>query len=143
MTEFFNIIAQFFTNIGIHPVFGSFMLGILTSLILFKKKKNQAVTYDVNQAKNISASSSTNHFNAPKTNFGNTTNFASQTTNFNNPHPSGKLNIDSQVTDQIVNLIRESKIIEAIRVYREASGLGLKEAKDVIERIASVTKRDS
>ena len=36
---------------------------------------------------------------------------------------------------RIVELIREGKKIHAVKLYRELSGLGLKEAKDEVDRI--------
>jgi ribosomal protein L7/L12 len=40
---------------------------------------------------------------------------------------------------QIQDLLRKRQKIEAIKAYREASGLGLKEAKDAVEAIAAST----
>ena len=36
-------------------------------------------------------------------------------------------------SDQIADLIRRGKKIEAIKVYREQTGVGLKDAKDAVE----------
>ncbi len=36
---------------------------------------------------------------------------------------------------RIVALLRQNRKIEAIKVYREQTGVGLKEAKDVIDRM--------
>lgn len=48
------------------------------------------------------------------------------------PVPRGK-----EADDEIRRLLREDRKIEAIKVYREATGCGLKEAKDAVERIAA------
>jgi ribosomal protein L7/L12 len=37
--------------------------------------------------------------------------------------------------DQITELLRQNRQIEAIRLYREVTGAGLKEAKDAVEEI--------
>ncbi len=37
--------------------------------------------------------------------------------------------------DEVVALAREGKKVPAIKVYREITGAGLKEAKDAVERI--------
>lgn len=37
---------------------------------------------------------------------------------------------------EVVALLREDKKIQAIKVYREITGAGLKEAKDAVERMA-------
>ncbi len=39
--------------------------------------------------------------------------------------------------DAIVQLLQDGKKIEAIKVYRQATGVGLKEAKESVEAIAS------
>lgn len=36
---------------------------------------------------------------------------------------------------EVVALLRDGKKIQAIKVYREITGVGLKEAKDAVERI--------
>ena len=38
-------------------------------------------------------------------------------------------------SDEIVNLLRQGRKIEAIKIYRERTNLGLKEAKDAVEEI--------
>ncbi|MEU5537273.1 ribosomal protein L7/L12 [Streptomyces sp. NPDC020362] len=37
--------------------------------------------------------------------------------------------------DEVNALVREGKKIQAIKVYREATGAGLKEAKEAVERL--------
>lgn len=39
------------------------------------------------------------------------------------------------VSDEVLDLVRQGKPINAIKVYREQTGVGLKEAKDVIDRL--------
>jgi hypothetical protein len=46
--------------------------------------------------------------------------------------PSG---LSADLTAQIHDLLRQSNKIGAIKLYREATGLGLKEAKDAVEAI--------
>ena len=45
------------------------------------------------------------------------------------------LNTSSFNSDEIVNLLRQGRKIEAIKIYRERTNLGLKEAKDAVEEI--------
>ena len=45
--------------------------------------------------------------------------------------------VDRSVPDQIRSLLLEGKKIEAIKIYREASGVGLKESKDAVEIVKS------
>ena len=39
--------------------------------------------------------------------------------------------------DQVRKLVAAGRLIDAIKLYREATGLGLKEAKDAIDRVAA------
>ncbi|MET8247834.1 ribosomal protein L7/L12 [Streptomyces sp. NPDC005202] len=39
--------------------------------------------------------------------------------------------------DEVAALVREGKTIQAIKVYREATGVGLKEAKEAVDRLAA------
>lgn len=43
--------------------------------------------------------------------------------------------MNSGVDPQILQLVREGKKIEAIKLYRESTGVGLKEAKDFVESL--------
>ena len=42
---------------------------------------------------------------------------------------------DSELTDQIVGLLGRGEKIEAVKLYRNQFGVGLKEAKEAVERI--------
>ncbi|MET9832144.1 ribosomal protein L7/L12 [Streptomyces sp. NPDC006385] len=42
---------------------------------------------------------------------------------------------DDPRMNEVVGLVREGKKIPAIKLYREITGAGLKEAKDAVERI--------
>ena len=44
--------------------------------------------------------------------------------------------IPAERHDQITDLLRQNRKVEAIRLYRETTGIGLKEAKDAVEEIA-------
>ncbi|HEY7159674.1 MAG TPA: ribosomal protein L7/L12, partial [Acidobacteriota bacterium] len=44
---------------------------------------------------------------------------------------------NNDLQEQVQSLLLQGKKIEAIKIYREASGLGLKEAKDAVELIES------
>ena len=43
---------------------------------------------------------------------------------------------DSELTSQVVNLLGRGEMIQAVKLYREHSGLSLKESKKAVERIA-------
>jgi ribosomal protein L7/L12 len=42
---------------------------------------------------------------------------------------------DSEITQEIIELVRMGRKIEAIRLYRELTGVGLKEAKEAVEAL--------
>jgi ribosomal protein L7/L12 len=42
---------------------------------------------------------------------------------------------DDPRLDEVIALARDGKKIQAIKVYREVTGVGLKEAKDAVERL--------
>ena len=44
--------------------------------------------------------------------------------------------IPAERHDQITDLLRQNRKVEAIRIYRETTGVGLKEANDAVEEIA-------
>lgn len=43
----------------------------------------------------------------------------------------------ADLEEQLCALLRDGRKIEAIKVYREAAGVGLKEAKDAVEGLAA------
>lgn len=53
------------------------------------------------------------------------------------PGQASELIIDEGVRQEIMMLLRSGRKIEAIKVYREKTGVGLKEAKDAVERLES------
>ena len=58
------------------------------------------------------------------------------------PKPPQTLEPDSVLKNQIEVLLAERKKIEAVKVYREATNSGLKEAKDAVERIQKELRKE-
>jgi ribosomal protein L7/L12 len=58
------------------------------------------------------------------------------------PDPPQTLEPDSVLKNQIERLLTERKKIEAVKVYREATNCGLKEAKDEVEHIQAEMRRE-
>jgi ribosomal protein L7/L12 len=57
--------------------------------------------------------------------------------------PSGVRNYDDPVLEsKIKSLLSKGKKLDAIRIYREEYGIGLKEAKNAVERIETSMPRD-
>jgi ribosomal protein L7/L12 len=50
---------------------------------------------------------------------------------------------DLEVSDDVISAVGAGHKIEAIKILREESGLGLAEAKDVIDRLARASKAES
>ncbi len=46
-------------------------------------------------------------------------------------------NPEGFITPEIAELVRKGNTLEAIKLYREHTGAGLKEAKDAIDRMAA------
>ena len=55
------------------------------------------------------------------------------------PMPVARPTIDAGTTAQVQALIAAGQVIEAIKLYRERTGLGLKEAKDAVDALARMT----
>ena len=57
--------------------------------------------------------------------------------------PSDSRNFDNPVLEsKIRSLLAKGKKIEAVKIYREEYGIGLKEAKDAVDRIEATMPRD-
>ena len=50
---------------------------------------------------------------------------------------------DLEISDQVIAAIDAGRKIEAIKVLREESGLGLKEAKDVVDSLTRTRRGES
>lgn len=51
--------------------------------------------------------------------------------------PDGHVNYeDLEISDEIIAAVDAGRKIEAIRILREESGLGLKESKEIVDRLA-------
>ncbi len=58
--------------------------------------------------------------------------------------PSDSRNFDNPVLEsKIRSMLAKGKKIEAVKIYREEYGVGLKEAKDAVDRIEATMPRDS
>ena len=57
--------------------------------------------------------------------------------------PSDSRNFDNPVLEsKIRSMLAQGKKIEAVKIYREEYGIGLKEAKDAVDRIEATMPRD-
>lgn len=44
--------------------------------------------------------------------------------------------VPAALDGEVIELVKRNQIIEAVKLYREQTGLGLKEAKDAVDEIA-------
>lgn len=57
--------------------------------------------------------------------------------------PSGTMDYDNPVLEgKIKSLLARGQKVEAVRIYREEYGVGLKQAKDAVDRLEASMKRD-
>jgi ribosomal protein L7/L12 len=57
--------------------------------------------------------------------------------------PSGSMDYDNPILEaKIQSLLANGQKIEAVKIYREEYGVGLKEAKDAVDRIEASLKRN-
>jgi ribosomal protein L7/L12 len=57
--------------------------------------------------------------------------------------PSGVMDYDNPILEaRIKSLLAKRQKIEAVKIYREEYGVGLKQAKDAVDRIEASMKRD-
>lgn len=129
MDPIFDVIAAWFLSAGLHPVLGSFLAGaaITYGLVLVFRPSNhepgapqppspgavkpQAALFELPANPGASVRQSTR---------------ISMSIN----------NAPVDVPDEVLAHIRAGNHIEAIKALRSASGLGLKEAKDVVDMMA-------
>jgi ribosomal protein L7/L12 len=50
--------------------------------------------------------------------------------------PQAPVSSDSQIPDYILTMVKTGNLVGAIKEYREAAGVSLKEAKSVIDQVA-------
>lgn len=54
---------------------------------------------------------------------------------------TSELDLPPELSAEVIELVKSGNKIQAIKIVREATGLGLKEAKDVVEALVSVMNR--
>jgi hypothetical protein len=120
MTAFLDGIAKWFQSIGVHPVLGAFMAGVVIAFV-FAYRRSPPVELTPGApapvARALLAESES---------------VASQTAN-------AKVTIDGRTVEippQVMAHIRNGHKIEAIKALRNASGLDLKAAKAAVDSIA-------
>jgi hypothetical protein len=115
-------LSDLFVSVGIHPIIGGFLLGILTCIAFALVKK--AVGIEVHNPTQDELA----RFRDP--------NFSSQstiTTKMTFVDDGEQNSLPDHVATKVMQALREGKKIEAIKLFKDETGLGLKESKDIIE----------
>lgn len=125
MTAFLDQISQAFTSLGIHPVLGAFLVGVLLVLALRRRRLPAS----------IAAGVATDGESGPGM-------FTKSVVRMEQAQTSvtvdGRtVDLDAAAMAAIAKKIRSGDKIEAIKLVREKTGLGLAEAKHLVEALAS------
>lgn len=116
-------LSDLFLSVGVHPVVGGFLLGVAACLVLIVLKR--AMGIEVGNA----SSEELARFRDPKV-FHSESSVSARMTFLRD----GKEQVlPDHISDQVMQALREGKKIEAIKVFKDATGLGLKESKDLVE----------
>jgi hypothetical protein len=116
-------LSDLFTSIGVHPVVGGFLLGVFTC-------------YAASVIRRATRFKPTNASDDQLAKFRDPDAFSGASTA---PTKPSALNVGVEillpepVLAKVVQALREGKKIEAVKLYRDATRLGLKESKDAVE----------
>lgn len=116
MTDLCDAIAAWLTGVGIHPVLGAFLAGLALGLLARSSRASAGV-----EARPGAFTSSTVSLE----------------------HGAGSLTVDgrtvpieSSVLAALVETIRSGHTVDAIKLAREKTGLGLRESKLLVDTLA-------
>lgn len=134
MTEILEQISSVFISLGIHPVGGGFLLGILLMILLRRKKSaDTSVSYGTHTG-HQNWSNPTAGLKSPGLQHGHTS--SAVTTSISTKSTT----LNPEISQKILQLAQSGNIIQAIKELRTVTGLGLKEAKDMVEMMNRTKK---
>lgn len=110
-------ISHWFQVQGVHPVLGGIIIGFLVAKIFSRRAHSSNLSIDA--APGVASASA---FRVPSSHA--STQIVSST-----------ISIDPQISEQIVTALKKGDKIEAIKLFRAATGAGLTEAKSAVEGI--------
>jgi hypothetical protein len=113
MNAYLDALGQWLQSLGVHPVLGSFLLGAAIAFVLAYRGST-----DVAQ-----------QFNLPPTQAGDGT--VSRLPGFAHAFQGRTISIP----DEVMELLDSGRQIEAMKALRQALGIGLKEAKDIVDTL--------
>jgi hypothetical protein len=102
---------------GVHPVLGGIIFGFLLAKIFSRRTDSSKVVIDSSHG------------------LANAGAIRAAISNAGTQIVSSKISMDAKVSEQIVDALKKGNKIEAIKVFRNATGVGLTEAKSAIEAI--------
>lgn len=123
MNAFLDAVGAWFQSFGVHPVLGAFILGAVIAFAFAYRRSAAPESADGAGLANRAAVRPRGMVESTTVKVENTN--ISMTVN-------GK---DMQMPSEVIAQLRAGNKIEAIKALRHASGLDLKEAKDVVEMI--------
>lgn len=116
MTTWLDGIATWLTGVGVHPVLGAFVAGLVVGLAVRSNRSTAGVA--ASPGAFTSSTVSLEHGGGSLTVNGTT------------------VPIESGVLAAVVETIRGGNMIEAIKLVREKTGLGLTESKQLVDTVA-------
>lgn len=116
MTTWLDGIATWLTGVGVHPVLGAFAAGLVVGLVL--RSNRSAAGTATGPGLITSSTVSLEHGSGSLTVNGTT------------------VPLESSVLAAVVETIRRGHMIEAIKLVREKTGLGLTESKLLVDTVA-------
>jgi hypothetical protein len=122
-----NSLSELFDSIGVHPIVGGVCIGALLCALAWTVKTLLRIEV------RGSAGNELARFRDPDA-FSRGTNAA---TKIDVQTPGEERALPDQISSEVMKALRAGKKIEAIKLFRESSGLGLKESKDFIEALQS------
>lgn len=122
MNAWLDSVQKYFETLGIHPMLGAFIAGVVVSFLLRRRSSN-AASASVSSGM-APASASPSMITKSSVSFAST---GKVTMNGNT------VDLNAETMNQIKALMAQNNKIEAIKVLRHAAGLDLKDAKDIIE----------
>lgn len=118
-------LSDFFNSIGVHPVVGGFILGVGLCFLLYLLKR--ALGFEVVNPDSDQLA----RFKDPNAFASGAVTKAKVTM-----HVQGVDNaLPDHISAQVMQALKEGSKIEAIKIFKDATGLGLKESKDIIEAL--------
>lgn len=118
-------LSDLFQSIGIHPLVGGFLLGVGVCLLLIALKR--AAVFDAANPKTDELA----RFKNPNA-FADS---AATRTKVTYHADGADRALPDHIAEKVIAALQDGQKIEAIKIFKDATGLGLKESKEIIETL--------